>query len=206
MGVRTVMVTGDNRLTAATVAAEAGVDEFVAQASPEDKLQLLRAEQAKGRRVGVCGDGANDAPALAQADLGIALGQGAAAAREAANMVDLDGDPMKLIEVIRDGRRMAATHRSLTGMALGADLAKILLFAFLVFTMWNSSLDAALLAGCAFSTLIILAILPQAIGAPRKPTFAGGRFVAALYGAAAFVTTAMAIMLLQDAIKAIGLA
>ena len=124
MGVRTVMVTGDNPLTAATVAAEAGVDEFVAQASPEDKLQLLRAEQAKGRRVGVCGDGANDAPALAQADLGIALGQGAAAAREAANMVDLDGDPMKLIEVIRDGRRMAATHRSLTGMALGADLAR----------------------------------------------------------------------------------
>ena len=126
MGVRTVMVTGDNRQTAATVAAAAGVDDFVAEAKPQAKLDLLRAEQAKGRRVGMCGDGTNDAPALAQADLGIALNLGSAAAREAGNMIDLDSDPMKLIEVIRTGRQMAATRRTLTYFALSVDLAKYL--------------------------------------------------------------------------------
>ena len=191
-------------MTAATVAAEAGVDEFVAEASPEDKLQLLRGEQAKGRRVGVCGDGANDAPALAQADLGIALGHGAAAAREAGNMVDLDGDPMKLIDVIRDGRRMAATSRSLTGLALGADLAKYLLLAFAAFSAWGGSLDAALLAGCMFSALIVLAVLPPVIGATRMPRLPGGPMSAALYGVAGFVATPVAILLLQGASRQSG--
>ena len=206
MGVRTIMVTGDNSLTAATVAAEAGVDEFVAQTSPQDKLELLRAEQANGRRVGVCGDGANDAPALAQADLGIALAHGAAAAREAGNMVDLDGDPMKLIEVIRDGRRMAATSRSLTGLALGADLAKCLLLAFVVFAAWYGSPAATILAGCIFSALVILAVLPQAMRAARMPSFAEGRMSVALYGLAGFVATPAAILLLQSAVKTIRLA
>ena len=104
MGIRTIMVTGDNPLTAATIAAEAGVDDFVAQASPATKLRLIRDEQAKGRLVAMCGDGTNDAPALAQADVGVAMNLGTAAAREAGNMIDLDSDPMKLMEVIRRPR------------------------------------------------------------------------------------------------------
>ena len=161
IGVRTVMVTGDNRLTAATVAAEAGVDEFVAEATPQDKLNVLRREQEHGRRVGVCGDGANDAPALAQADLGIALGHGASAAREAGNMVGLDDDPMRLIEVIREGRRLAAARRALTGLALGADVAKCLFLAFATFTAWRVGLDAVVLAGCVFGALIVIILPPR---------------------------------------------
>ena len=107
MGIRTVMVTGDNRLTAAAIAAEAGVDDFIAEATPEDKLQLIRDEQAKGRLVAMCGDGTNDAPALAQADVGVAMKTGTQAAREAGNMVDLDSDPTKLIEMV-DDRQAAA--------------------------------------------------------------------------------------------------
>ena len=217
MGVRTVMVTGDNRLTAATVAAAAGVDDFVAQASPQGKLQLLREEQAKGRRVGVCGDGANDAPVLAQADLGIALAHGAAAAREAGNMVDLDSDPLKLIEVIRNGRRMAATRRSLTGLAFGADLAKYLVLLSAVFAAGSFSATGSglfgtispqsmLLAGCAFSALAILVLLPLAIRVERMPTLAKGWSAMALYGMAGFVLTPIAIMLLQGAATALGLA
>ena len=205
MGVRTVMVTGDNPLTAATVAAEAGVDEFVAQASPQDKLQLLRSAQAQGRRVGMCGDGANDAPALAEADLGIALSHGAAAAREAGNMVDLDGNPMKLIAVIRDSRHMAAAGRSLTGLALGADLAKCLLLAFAVFAAWAAPLDATLLAGCMFGALVVLVLLPQAIRAARMRQFAEGWTNMAAYGLAGLLATPLAIVLLRGAVKALGL-
>ncbi len=107
MGIRTVMITGDNPTTAAAIAAEAGVDDFLAQATPEDKLRLIRAEQAKGKLVAMCGDGTNDAPALAQADVGVAMNTGTQAAREAGNMVDLDSNPTKLIEVVRD-RQAAA--------------------------------------------------------------------------------------------------
>ena len=205
LGVRTVMVTGDNRLTAATVAAEAGVDEFVAEASPDDKLKLLRREQAAGRCVGVCGDGANDAPALAQADLGIALGHGAAAAREAGNMIDLGGDPAMLIQVIRGSRRMAAARRSLTGLALGADLAKALLLALAVFA-WPDPPAATLLAGCIFGTAAVLALLPQVRRVAVRPRIAEGWFGVAAYALIGFVASPLAILFLQGTVRAFGLA
>jgi K+-transporting ATPase ATPase B chain len=124
MGIRTIMVTGDNPLTAATIAAEAGVDDFVAEATPERKLELIRDEQAKGRLVAMCGDGTNDAPALAQADVGVALNLGTAAAREAGNMIDLDSDPLKLMAVIRAAKRLLTTRRALTMFSLANDVAK----------------------------------------------------------------------------------
>jgi K+-transporting ATPase ATPase B chain len=124
MGIRTVMITGDNPLTAAAIAAEAGVDDFLAQATPEDKLALIREEQAKGKLVAMCGDGTNDAPALAQADVGVAMNTGTQAAREAGNMVDLDSDPTKLIEVVEIGKQLLMTRGALTTFSVANDVAK----------------------------------------------------------------------------------
>ena len=124
MGIRTVMITGDNPLTAAAIAAEAGVDDFLAQATPEDKLELIRDEQAKGKLVAMCGDGTNDAPALAQADVGVAMNTGTQAAREAGNMVDLDSDPTKLIEIVEIGKQLLMTRGALTTFSIANDVAK----------------------------------------------------------------------------------
>ena len=124
MGIRTVMITGDNPMTAAAIAAEAGVDDFLAQATPEDKLKLIRAEQAKGKLVAMCGDGTNDAPALAQADVGVAMNTGTQAAREAGNMVDLDSNPTKLIEVVEIGKQLLMTRGALTTFSIANDVAK----------------------------------------------------------------------------------
>ena len=124
MGMRTVMITGDNPVTAATIASEAGVDDFLAEATPEDKLRLIREEQAKGRLVAMCGDGSNDAPALAQADVGVAMQTGTQAAREAGNMVDLDSDPTKLIEIVEVGKQMLITRGALTTFSIANDVAK----------------------------------------------------------------------------------
>ncbi|MBC8144457.1 MAG: potassium-transporting ATPase subunit KdpB, partial [bacterium] len=124
MGIRTVMITGDNPLTAASIAAEAGVDDFLAQATPENKLQLIRDEQAKGKLVAMCGDGTNDAPALAQADVGVAMNTGTAAAKEAGNMVDLDSNPTKLIEIVEIGKQLLITRGSLTTFSIANDVAK----------------------------------------------------------------------------------
>ena len=124
MGIRTVMITGDNPMTAAAIAAEAGVDDFLAEATPEAKLQLIRDEQAKGKLVAMCGDGTNDAPALAQADVGVAMNTGTVAAREAGNMVDLDSDPTKLIEVVEIGKQLLMTRGSLTTFSIANDVAK----------------------------------------------------------------------------------
>ena len=124
MGLRTVMITGDNPITAATIASEAGVDDFLAEATPEDKLRLIREEQAKGRLVAMCGDGSNDAPALAQADVGVAMQTGTQAAREAGNMVDLDSDPTKLIEIVEVGKQMLITRGALTTFSIANDVAK----------------------------------------------------------------------------------
>jgi K+-transporting ATPase ATPase B chain len=122
MGIRTVMITGDNPMTAAAIAAEAGVDDFLAQATPENKLELIRAEQAKGKLVAMCGDGTNDAPALAQADVGVAMNTGTVAAREAGNMVDLDSDPTKLIEVVMIGKQLLITRGAITIFSIADDV------------------------------------------------------------------------------------
>ncbi len=124
MGIRTVMITGDNPLTAAAIAAESGVDDFLAQATPETKLKLIREEQAKGKLVAMCGDGTNDAPALAQADVGVAMNTGTMAAREAGNMVDLDSDPTKLIEIVEIGKQLLMTRGALTTFSIANDVAK----------------------------------------------------------------------------------
>ena len=124
MGIRTVMITGDNPMTAAAIAAEAGVDDFLAQATPEDKLKLIREEQADGKLVAMCGDGTNDAPALAQADVGVAMNTGTQAASEAGNMVDLDSNPTKLIEVVEIGKQLLMTRGALTTFSIANDVAK----------------------------------------------------------------------------------
>ncbi len=124
MGIRTVMITGDNPLTAAAIAAESGVDDFLAQATPEDKLRSSATEQAKGKLVAMCGDGTNDAPALAQADVGVAMNTGTMAAREAGNMVDLDSDPTKLIEIVEIGKQLLMTRGALTTFSIANDVAK----------------------------------------------------------------------------------
>jgi K+-transporting ATPase ATPase B chain len=181
MGIRTVMITGDNPLTAAAIAAEAGVDDFLAQATPEAKLKLIRAEQAQGKLVAMCGDGTNDAPALAQADVGVAMNTGTMAAREAGNMVDLDSDPTKLIEIVEIGKQLLMTRGALTTFSIANDVAKyfaIIPAAFVVFYPQLQSLNimrlaspqSAILSAIIFNALIIVALIPLALrGVTYKP-------------------------------------
>jgi K+-transporting ATPase ATPase B chain len=178
MGIRTIMVTGDNPLTAATIAAEAGVDDFVAQASPETKLRLIRDEQAKGSLVAMCGDGTDDAPALAQADLGVALNLGTAAAREAGNMIDLDSDPIKLIELIRAGKHLLMARRALTMFAIVNDIAKYLVILPALFMAAYPKLNAlnvinlaspesAIVSTVIFNAIVIVLLIPLALRGVR---------------------------------------
>ncbi len=173
-GIRTVMITGDNKLTAATIAAEAGVDDFVAEAKPEDKMQLIRDEQAKGRLVAMTGDGTNDAPALAQADVGVAMNSGTAAAKEAANMVDLDSDPTKLVEVVAVGKQMLMTRGALTTFSISNDVSKYFAIIPAMFVgiypqldkmnvMRLSTPESAILSAVIFNALIIIALVPLAL-------------------------------------------
>jgi potassium-transporting ATPase ATP-binding subunit len=174
MGIRTVMITGDNPMTAAEIAAEAGVDDFLAQATPEDKLKLIRDEQAKGKLVAMCGDGTNDAPALAQSDVGVAMNTGTQAAREAGNMVDLDSNPTKLIEVVEIGKQLLMTRGALTTFSIANDVAKyfaIIPAMFLTFypqlgvlnIMHLASPQSAILSAIIFNALIIIALIPLAL-------------------------------------------
>jgi len=174
MGIRTVMITGDNATTAAAIAAEAGVDDFLAQATPEDKLRLIRDEQAKGKLVAMCGDGTNDAPALAQADVGVAMNTGTQAAREAGNMVDLDSNPTKLIEIVEIGKQLLMTRGALTTFSIANDVAKyfaIIPAMFVAFypqlqvlnIMNLSSPQSAILSAIIFNALIIVALIPLAL-------------------------------------------
>jgi len=180
MGIRTVMVTGDNRITAAAIAGEAGVDDFIAEATPEDKLNYIRKAQAGGRLVGMCGDGTNDAPALAQADVGIALQSGTQAAREAANMVDLDSSPTKLIEVVEIGKQMLMTRGALTTFSIANDLAKYFAIIPVLFVATYPELqalnvmglntDTAIISAVIFNALIIVALIPLALrGVTYRP-------------------------------------
>jgi len=181
MGIRTVMITGDNPLTAAAIAAEAGVDDFLSQATPETKLKLIRDEQAQGKLVAMCGDGTNDAPALAQADVGVAMNTGTMAAREAGNMVDLDSDPTKLIEIVEIGKQLLMTRGALTTFSIANDVAKyfaIIPAAFVAFYPKLQSLNimhlatpqSAILSAIIFNALIIMALIPLALrGVAYRP-------------------------------------
>jgi K+-transporting ATPase ATPase B chain len=174
MGIRTIMITGDNKLTATAIAAEAGVDDFLAEAKPEDKLALIRREQAGGRMVAMIGDGTNDAPALAQADVGVAMNTGTQAAKEAGNMVDLDSNPTKLIEIIEIGKQLLITRGSLTTFSMANDVAKyfaiipaMLMATFPAIAPLNimrlHSPDSAILSAIIFNALIIVALIPLAL-------------------------------------------
>ncbi len=185
MGIRTVMITGDNPLTAASIAAESGVDDFLAEATPEDKLALIRKEQQGGKLVAMCGDGTNDAPALAQSDVGVAMNTGTQAAREAGNMVDLDSDPTKLIEIVGLGKQLLMTRGALTTFSIANDVAKyfaILPAIFIVLypalgalnVMHLGSPQSAILSAIIFNALIIPALVPLALkGVRYRPANAG---------------------------------
>ena len=181
MGIRTIMITGDNPVTAAAIATEAGVDDFLAQATPQDKLDYIRRAQAEGRLVAMCGDGTNDAPALAQADVGVAMQTGTQAAREAGNMVDLDSDPTKLIEVVEIGKQLLITRGSLTTFSIANDVSKYFAILPAIFVATYPELGAlnvmrlhspqtAILSAVIFNALIIVALVPLALrGVPFRP-------------------------------------
>jgi K+-transporting ATPase ATPase B chain len=185
MGIRTVMITGDNPLTAAAIASEAGVDDFLAQATPKDKLELIRREQAGGRLVAMTGDGTNDAPALAQADVGVAMNTGTMAAKEAGNMVDLDSNPTKLIEVVAIGKQLLITRGALTTFSIANDVAKYFAIIPAMFAVTYPALnrinimrlhspESAILAAVIFNALIIIALVPLALrGVKYRPLSAG---------------------------------
>ena len=178
MGIRTIMITGDNPMTAAAIAAEAGVDDFLAQATPEEKLRLIRDEQAKGKLVAMCGDGTNDAPALAQADVGVAMNTGTQAAREAGNMVDLDSNPTKLIEIVEIGKQLLMTRGALTTFSIANDVAKYFAIIPAMFVAFYPQLQAlnimnlrtpesAILSAIIFNALIIIALIPLSLKGVR---------------------------------------
>jgi K+-transporting ATPase ATPase B chain len=178
MGIKTIMITGDNRLTAAAIAAEAGVDDFLAEATPEAKLKLIREHQAEGRLVAMTGDGTNDAPALAQADVAVAMNTGTQAAKEAGNMVDLDSNPTKLIEIVEIGKQLLMTRGALTTFSIANDIAKYFAIIPAAFATTYPQLDAlnimrlatpqsAILSAVIFNALIIVALVPLALKGVR---------------------------------------
>lgn len=226
MGIRTVMITGDNPLTAAAIAAEAGVDDFMAQATPEDKLRRIRQEQADGHLVAMTGDGTNDAPALAQADVGVAMNTGTQAAREAGNMVDLDSDPTKLIEVVEIGKQLLMTRGALTTFSIANDVAKYFaiipaLFASLyalqpggegplaaLNIMHLASPQSAILSATIFNALIIVALIPLALrGVSYQAMGAAGvlRRNLLIYGAGGLIAPFVGIKVIDILITLIGL-
>jgi K+-transporting ATPase ATPase B chain len=211
MGIRTVMITGDNRLTAAAIAQEAGVDDFLAEAKPEDKLALIRKEQAKGKLVAMTGDGTNDAPALAQADVGLAMNAGTQAAKEAGNMVDLDSNPTKLIEVVEIGKQMLITRGALTTFSVANDVAKYFAIipamfagAFPVLQALNimhlKTPQSAILSAVIFNALIIVALVPLALrGVQYRPMGASAllRWNLLVYGLGGIIAPFIGIKLID---------
>ena len=220
MGIRTVMITGDNAMTAAAIAAEAGVDDFLAQATPEDKLKLIRDEQARGKLVAMCGDGTNDAPALAQADVGVAMQTGTQAAREAGNMVDLDSDPTKLIEVVGIGKQLLMTRGALTTFSIANDVAKYFAIIPALFVaiypqlgalnvMGLTSPESAILSAIIFNALVIVALIPLALkGVAYTPAPASKLLMRNLlvYGVGGLIVPFIGIKLIDVLITALHLA
>jgi potassium-transporting ATPase ATP-binding subunit len=220
MGIRTVMITGDNPLTAATIAREAGVDDFLAQATPEDKMALIRKEQAGGKLVAMTGDGTNDAPALAQADVGVAMNTGTQAAKEAGNMVDLDSNPTKLIEIVEIGKQLLMTRGALTTFSISNDVAKYFAIipamfagAFPVLNALNimglRTPQSAILSAVIFNAVIIIALIPLALrGVKYRPMSAASllRRNLLIYGLGGIIVPFIGIKIIDVIIHAIGLA
>jgi len=220
MGIRTVMITGDNPLTAATIAREAGVDDFLAQATPEDKMALIRKEQAGGKLVAMTGDGTNDAPALAQADVGVAMNTGTQAAKEAGNMVDLDSNPTKLIEIVEIGKQLLMTRGALTTFSIANDVAKYFAIIPAMFAAAFPVLNAlnimglrtprsAILSAVIFNALVIIALIPLALrGVKYRPMSAASllRRNLLIYGLGGIIVPFIGIKIIDVIIHAIGLA
>jgi potassium-transporting ATPase ATP-binding subunit len=220
MGIRSVMVTGDNPLTAAAIAAEAGVDDFIAQATPKGKLEYIRKEQGEGRLVAMTGDGTNDAPALAQADVGLAMNTGTTAAKEAGNMVDLDSNPTKLIEVVAIGKQLLITRGALTTFSIANDVAKYFAIIPAMFMVTYPALrnlnimglhtpQSAILAAVIFNALIIIALVPLALrGVKYRPLDAGSllRRNLLIYGLGGIVAPFPGIWLIDQALVLLHLA
>ncbi|HVE58807.1 MAG TPA: potassium-transporting ATPase subunit KdpB [Pyrinomonadaceae bacterium] len=220
MGIKTVMITGDNPLTAASIAAEAGVDDFLAEATPEDKMALIKREQAEGKLVAMTGDGTNDAPALAQADVGVAMNTGTQAAKEAGNMVDLDSDPTKLIEVVEIGKQLLMTRGALTTFSIANDVAKY--FAIIpamfasVFPVLNSlnimalkTPQSAILAAVIFNALVIIGLIPLALKGVKYRALSASSLLKRnllVYGLGGIVAPFIGIKLIDLVITALGLA
>ncbi|MES2664480.1 MAG: potassium-transporting ATPase subunit KdpB [Pseudomonadota bacterium] len=219
MGIRTVMITGDNPLTAAAIAAEAGVDDFLAEATPEMKLDLIRREQAGGRLVAMCGDGSNDAPALAQADVGVAMNSGTSAAKEAANLIDLDSDPTKLIEVVLVGKQLLISRGALTTFSIANDVAKYFAVLPAIFVaaypglgvlniMGLASPTSAILSAVIFNALILAALVPLALrGVQYKPASAAAllRRNLAVYGLGGMIVPFVGIKAIDLCLVALNL-
>jgi K+-transporting ATPase ATPase B chain len=220
MGIKTVMITGDNPLTAAAIAAEAGVDDFMAEATPEEKLALIRSEQAGGRMVAMTGDGTNDAPALAQADVGVAMNTGTMAAKEAGNMVDLDSNPTKLIEIVEIGKQLLMTRGALTTFSIANDVAKYFAIIPAMFILAFPQLGAlnimrlatpesAILSAVIFNAVIIIALIPLALrGITYKPLGAAAilRRNLLIYGMGGVVVPFVGIKAIDIVLVAVGLA
>ncbi len=219
MGIKTVMITGDNPLTAAAIATEAGVDDFLAEATPEDKLKFIRKEQTGGRLVAMCGDGTNDAPALAQADVGVAMQTGTQAAREAGNMVDLDSDPTKLIEIVEIGKQLLMTRGSLTTFSIANDVAKYfaILPALFIVTypqlgalniMQLASPQSAILSAVIFNALIIIALIPLALKGVKYRAVGAASLLSRnllIYGLGGLIAPFIGIKLIDLAVAALHL-
>ena len=219
MGIRTVMITGDNPLTAAAIAAEAGVDDFLAEATPEMKLDYIRKEQQGGRLVAMCGDGSNDAPALAQADVGVAMNSGTPAAKEAANLIDLDSDPTKLIEVVMVGKQLLISRGALTTFSIANDVAKYFAILPAMFIaaypglavlniMGLQSPESAILSAVIFNALIIVALIPLALrGVQYVPSSAAAllRRNLTIYGLGGLIVPFIGIKVIDVALTTLGL-
>jgi K+-transporting ATPase ATPase B chain len=220
MGIRTVMITGDNPRTAATIAREAGVDDFIAEAKPEDKIAFIRTQQSEGHLVAMTGDGTNDAPAVAQADVGLAMNSGTSACKEAANMVDLDSDPTKLLEVIAIGKQLLITRGSITTFSIANDVAKYFAIVPAMFISVYPELDAlnvmglgtpqsAILSAVIFNALIIVALIPLALrGVSFKPAPASVLLQRNLliYGVGGIIAPFIGIKAIDLVVSALGLA